>query len=122
MKLELNTIRDVLLEIEEKCNLSEMLSYSADDSTQLEFYTAYQLLNGKYVDGWVDKTLSGKIVVYVKSLTWEGHKFLDTIRSDTIFNKAKQILSKHFSSAPVTFFARVSAFVFEDFLLKLLEK
>ena len=28
-------------------------------------------------------------------LTWEGHEFLDKIRSDTIWNKTKDVIAKH---------------------------
>ena len=47
-------------------------------------------------------------IIYVKSLTYQGHQFLDNIRDDNVWNKSKEILSK-FKSTSINFIANISS-------------
>lgn len=96
MRLNIDCIRDILLTIEsakfnqtftlpELCK--ELSKYNKDEI----HYTCAKLCEGKYLDA-VMKPYPGKVVpaiIRINGLTYEGHKFVDTIRDSKIWAKTK---------------------------------
>lgn len=105
MKLSIDCIRDVLIALEENLVLDEnhiiqsiefesfctlLPQYSENDV----FYTCQKLDEANYIE--FDVLYAGNSAYYSKisNITFDGHQFLETIRSDKVFNKTKSILSK----------------------------
>lgn len=101
MKLNNDCVRDLLLFIEENLGLNQHLdiksaeinNYSQDEL----IYTAIKLDEAGYINANISNYIDGNCDIYIYSLTWNGHKFLDNIRDDGVWKTTKGIVSK-FSS------------------------
>ena len=95
MTLKHDCIRDVLLYLEENLGLYNLISsnnikindYSADDIT----YTIMKLREAGFIDA-SGQDLVG--IILIKSITYNGHQFLDNIRDDNVWDETKSIISK----------------------------
>ena len=102
MKLNYNCVRDILFLCESSLTLNEDLSW--EYLTLNDFKSLFDKPKGKYSKQEVAYTLilldeAGYIVceydnsdnclseLYVSRLTYDGHEFIDTIRSDSIWKK-----------------------------------
>jgi hypothetical protein len=53
------------------------------------------LIEAGLVNGEVNHTIGPEVKdFFVQRLTWEGHEFLDAIRSDTVWQKTKKAFSE----------------------------
>jgi len=78
--------------MEETPNTDSMLRLSDFPSDQaFEYsYHAELLIEAGLVEGQLFKTISsGPTDFFIQRLTWNGHEFLDSIRSDTVWKKTK---------------------------------
>ena len=95
MKLNQDCVRDLLLYLEKtlsyghnvKINDLVLKKYSQIDL----IYSAEKLNEAGYLDCMKSKGITPPFIL-VKSITYSGHQFLDNIRDDSIWNKAKSIL------------------------------
>ena len=97
MKRDFDLVRKLLFFFEEKADMSPVLW---TDPPQIEGYSKEEvkyhlilLYQGGLVDGEpMRSTTSDRIIDMgaVFSLTWEGHEFLEKIRSDKVWEKVKQ--------------------------------
>lgn len=113
MKLNKECIRDMLLYIEEHCiyyddakfghRLHEVTWLELSQSTELsqytlddKYYTVQKLFEGRFIQGTVvPKNCYHRFTrAYINSLTLSGHKLLDNIRPEPVWNKTKGILHK----------------------------
>ena len=96
MKLNLDCVRDILLVVEDKPSvivytldeIAEKINYSKKDIE----YCCYQLSMGGYLE--IDQTptpftSSMPLINGIGGLTFQGHEFLNYIKSNTIWNKTK---------------------------------
>lgn len=112
MRLNNECVRDLLLTIEENLGINDKVSiddfelpnYSDDEL----IYTALKLIEAGFINGESSRMIDGSIFVYVSSLTWDGHKFLDNIRDNEVWSKTKSIVSK-FSSVSLGIISNVAA-------------
>ena len=112
MRLNNECVRDLLLAIEENLGINDKVSiddfelpnYSYDEL----IYIALKLIEAGFINGDSSKMIDGSIFVYVSSLTWDGHKFLDNIRDNEVWRKTKSIVSK-FSSVSLGIISNVAA-------------
>lgn len=100
MRLNPDCIRDILISVEQNTNYNEHLLYPQelkkcpaltsykDDEIR---YHIKQCLLANLIIG-VTEDLAGNI--RIKDLTPTGHEFLANIRSDTVWNKTKNIAAK----------------------------
>ena len=101
MKLLEDNVRNVLLDMEEHMKLhddwtiedimdaSRRTKISSDDYV----YTIDSLLDGGYINGKRQRTMGGYIYM-IKSISFSGHQFLDTVRSPEIWRQTKSLTSK----------------------------
>ncbi|WP_195226600.1 DUF2513 domain-containing protein [Weissella confusa] len=101
MKLLEDNVRNVLLDMEEHMKLhddwtiedimdaSRRTKISSDDYV----YTIDSLLDGGYIIGKRQRTMGGYIYM-IKSISFSGHQFLDTVRSPEIWRQTKSLTSK----------------------------
>lgn len=119
MKLNHNCVRDLLLFIEDNLTYS---TYIYVNEIQLEGYTqeeiiysADKLLDAGYITGTRKVSLGsdGTPQIEIKSITWDGHQFLDNIRDNKVWEQTKGILSK-FSSVSIGIISNVASQVISN--------
>lgn len=97
MKLNQNCIRDLLLYLEENLKLNDYLSISnislKNYSSEELLYTADKLYEAGYLKCSRKVYDNTDLMIFVSSITYTGHQFLDNIRDDKVFAKTKSILS-----------------------------
>ena len=100
MKRDMDLIRNLLIGIEKDTDLDgkhelhlerpEELGISGH-SMQEVAYNLGLLIQAGFVDGGV--AYLGDALIAIRSLTWEGHEFLDNIRDPGIWVKTKERIS-----------------------------
>ena len=97
MKLNQDCIRDLLLYLEETLKLNDYLSISnislENYSSEELLYTADKLYEAGYLKCSRKVYDNTDLMIFVSSITYSGHQFLDNIRDDKVFEKTKSILS-----------------------------
>lgn len=111
MKLNADCVRDIMLYLEK--NL-ELVSYIDSSEINIKYdledikYTCSKLIEASYLNGEVTDNLDGNMSVYISSITWNGHQFLDNIRSSTVWNKTKETTVK-LGSVSISFLSSIAA-------------
>lgn len=116
MKLNQDCIRDVMLYIESNAEFGTFIYLKSFlDASELSKYDNDTI---KYTLGKLDETgylksscqwIDNNVYSFSTGMiTWEGHKFLDTIRDTKIWSKTKQITSK-FSSVSVSMVENIAS-------------
>ena len=92
MQLTPDCIRDVLLELE----TFHMGAYKADEfqnsisshDREQVLYTLIKLFEGGYINAQYERSPTGQLITFrVYDMTFQGHEFLEKIRSDTVWNQ-----------------------------------
>jgi DNA-binding transcriptional ArsR family regulator len=93
MKRNWDTIREILARLEELPDTSSSLDlsdFSEERAAEISYHLEL-LLDAGLVEGEMEPTLSsGPTDFTANRLTWNGHEFLDSVRSDTVWNKTKK--------------------------------
>ena len=137
MKLNHDCVRDVLLFVEEEqhpgifLHLNDFISIQDKDTStkkRLSMYDAetikYTLMKLHETDYLKDNLsiISGRLVEYsTGALTWEGHKFLDTIRDQKIWKTTKEVAS-HLESVSITLISNIASNVLENYIQRFIPK
>ncbi|WP_072520478.1 DUF2513 domain-containing protein [Gemella massiliensis] len=98
MKLNYELIRNLLLTAEDKENNSSLSQKELDEFIDKFDYTfdelTYHLKRLEEAD-YIDVTIryaSNQVYIYALNyITWDGHQFLDTIRSDKVWSTSKKV-------------------------------
>ncbi len=119
MKLNNECVRDLLLYIEENVGLNEYLSIRKSKiknySHEELIYTSKKLHEAGYINAEIEDYLDGGHEIYIYSLTWNGHKFLDNVRDNKVWKTTKGIVSK-FSSVSLGIIENVAAQVITNII------
>ena len=110
MKINLDCIRDILIYIEEhltvplhdnltaiECNSLDVLNLSKDLPNYKRddiWYSVKMLTECNYIDTRGISTQTYFSMMYIDSMTYAGHKFLESIRPQSVWDKTKSIISK----------------------------
>lgn len=97
MKLNYDCVRDLLLYLENNLTYDNYVSignlklnnYSSDELT----YTSEKLTEAGYINSIIGHSDDYPVII-VKSITYNGHQYLDSIRNNTIWKETKSKLSK----------------------------
>ena len=93
MERNWDTIREVLTRLEDLASTDATLSlkdFSEEKAGEISYHVEL-LIEAGLVEGQMARTLSrGPVEFIARRLTWPGHEFLDSIRSDTVWNKTKK--------------------------------
>lgn len=94
MKRDFDLIRRVMIDIENipARGHEQNFSYDGYDSATINQHIA-SLIGAGLVNGTVNNT-NVRTNVVVDDLTWAGHDFLDAMRDDNLWNKAKEHVLK----------------------------
>ena len=97
MRLDVECVRNVLFTVEEHTNGIDKFNLSAANYRNYHllkdydfikvYYHIKQLVNGGFIS---EAAILETDHVLIIDLTWEGHQFIENIRSDNIWNKVKQ--------------------------------
>lgn len=126
MKLNQDCVRDLLLYLEENLNLGSFISISSDfyEDVLSDYlandliYTAQKLLEADYIDATIMHYMGTNIPsVRIKSITYQGHQFLDNIRDNKVYTKTKTILST-FKSVSIEVFSETASKVITSLISK----
>lgn len=96
MQRDMELTRKILFKIEE--TVSNVVEYNL----KIEGYTMEQiayhcslLYDSNLIYDYSGQYAGGELYSFgVGRLTWEGHEFLDKIRSDTVWNRTKEVITK----------------------------
>lgn len=119
MKLNHDCVRALLLHIEDTLSIGYRIT--TDDIELSDFdkndiiYSAIKLLEAGFISGKHSEDMTGNVSVIISGITWEGHKFLDTIRDNKVWNSTKNVLSK-VSSASISFASTVASQVLTNII------
>lgn len=93
MKRDMDLIRRICIELEEKDPHNPMTSMNA---VQDEVFREHALLlmEARLAEGMRQENMSGQPYAALYRLTWTGHDFLDAARSDTVWKKARESVLK----------------------------
>lgn len=97
MKRDMDLVRNILFAIEEQYVDSAILNLRIEGyEPEAVSYHCGILYDAGYLSTFNSKNADNKLWFYgVGRLTWEGHEFLDKIRSDIVWNKTKETVTKH---------------------------
>ncbi len=93
MKRNWDVIRGILSRLEELPNTDSSLDLSDFPKDQAYEYSYHfeLLIEAGLVEGQMAKALgAGPHDFFADRLTWSGHEFLDSIKSDTVWEKTKK--------------------------------
>ncbi len=95
MKRDIDLVRKILFAVEE-CDRDPLewvpLSFGGHDEKTIAYHV-WLLIDAGLIEGTNCSSLNG-FCWQAKRLTWAGHEFLQSIRDDTIWNKAKEKVLK----------------------------
>lgn len=96
MKRDMELVRKILFAIEEQCVDTAIYCLEIEGySTEEVAYHCKILYEAGLVSNYKAQYADGHIYIFgVGSLTWDGCEFLDKIRSDTVWNKTKDVVKK----------------------------
>lgn len=121
MKLNHECVRELMLLIEESLNYSVYIDTKVVEikgfTTEEIVYTADKLLEAGYITANRHAYLGGDHIpqIDILSITWEGHKFLDTVRDNKVWKSTKSIISK-FSSVSITMIENIASNVIVEII------
>lgn len=122
MKLNHDCIRSLLLYLEDRLESIDEIDLSGVSDVSLEkfskddiIYSAIKLSEAGYISAKINTDICNNINIYIKAITWEGHKFLDTIRDNTVWSQTKNILSK-VSSCSISFVSTIASQVLTNLI------
>ena len=94
MKRDMDLIREILLEIEKLPPNTETGEFPIEGWKPEEInYHIRLLCQAGYVDA-ISVAAMGDDEWIVRSLTWNGHEFLEASRNQTLWNKAKALVAE----------------------------
>lgn len=97
MRRNWDTIRELLAKVEECTLPTEMVrlgDFPAERAAEVSYHMTL-LIEAGLIDGQMVKTIGPEVKDFLaEKLTWNGHEFLDSIRSDTVWQKTKKLFAE----------------------------
>lgn len=90
MNCDMNLVRNILLQIESQESGYAPVGFVMDGYSQEQIhYHSYIMIQGGLIEGIIYTNFSSQSPQAIpKNLTWAGHEFIKTARSDTLWKKA----------------------------------
>lgn len=112
MKLNHECVRDLLLYLEDNLLFNSHLCSNDLEITPYEsvdiIYATARLSEAKYIETTQTSYSHDTIpTIHIHSLTWDGHKLLDNIRDENVWNNTKSVVAQ-FSSVSIGIIDNVS--------------
>lgn len=93
MKRDWETIREILARVEDSCGNGRLLKttdFPTDRIWEISYHIELLFDAGLISANMHRPSDGGAPSFHVSRLTWDGHEFLDAIRSDTVWQKTKK--------------------------------
>ncbi|MFD4419750.1 DUF2513 domain-containing protein [Bacillus safensis] len=116
MKRDMDLIREILLYLEADNTPSVWKQIQLDNweltevSYHVKLLTEAGLIDGK------DAKIEPGYWWLAKSLTNQGHDFLDALKNETVYQKIKGTLGEHFSSIPLKVMSNIAVDITKDWV------
>lgn len=94
MTRDWEVIRVILSKVEENSNNFNFCDTLEEEQKEQYVYHVELLIEAGMIKGKMKTYMSGEKDCNLDRLTWKGHDFLDAIRSDSIWDKTKNILKE----------------------------
>lgn len=117
MKLDHDVVRNLLLKLETEQKLNEPYILNSSNSTDSELYAAIKLEEAGLIEADIHRYYDRKTVIFIRSMTFDGHTFLDNIRPENSWEKTKSLL-KNLGGASLGMAADIAAKVTAELLEK----
>ena len=112
MRRQMDLIRALVLKIEdhESARAPEEIAVEGYSVAQVEYHKAL-LIEAGFAVGIPTEGLSDddEPECFIERLTWDGHEFADSVRSDTVWNKVKVKVNEAAGSVPISVVAALAA-------------
>lgn len=109
MKRDMDLIRDILIKVEENDGKLFIKGNVGEEEYERDCYHVELLKEAGFLVANITKTDGGIYYsVSISRLTWEGHNFLDNIRSDTVWKKVKSRLAKVGETASIEVISKIA--------------
>jgi hypothetical protein len=127
MKLNHDCIRDVIIYIEDNCIYED----DSRGNRSIHSRTIYEITHDKKLSSlytedeitytvvqlFLDNMVIGRLTPFGFNFTWcevtalspKGHEFLDNIKDDTVWKKAKKFVGEHLTSTSFSIIANVAS-------------
>ena len=115
MKLNHDSVRELLLDLEENLDLLDQVKLNQENSPEDKLYAAIKLIEAGYLDGTVQQFIGEDFEIWINSITWEGHQFLDNIRPKTSWETSKTTAAK-IGGASIKILSDIAAKVTSDLI------
>jgi len=100
MKRDMELVRSILKQVEAK-DPGFSTAWEYPDHTQDEFFEHVKLLNdAELLEAEIVPIDRGTVYANPKRLTWQGHEFLDAIKSDTVWKNVKEAVKEKGGAIP----------------------
>jgi len=110
-------MRQILLDVE-ALGLGQRTIYAVETKDdQPVVYNVGLLLQGGYLEGMTIGGVGTSVGYIVRSLTWEGHDLLDSIRDQGVWRETKEKLRKVGGNVSIAVMMEVAKDVARGFLL-----
>lgn len=122
MKLDINCVRDVLLYLEENSTyentiqLNDLHQTLSDYDDDIITYAVDKLAEANYINAKRAAFLDGSVEFLIFSISYEGHKFLDNVRDDNVWETTKKKINK-VSSVSLDILSQVASSVITSLLM-----
>lgn len=120
MKRDMDLCRQILLAVEaadRHALRSGSLEIEGFDQDAIK-YNAMLLVQAELIEGKVIESISSRIPsAMLSNLSWEGHEFLDAVRSDTVWAGTKEKLAKVGGSVTIGTITEVASAVAKTLLM-----
>lgn len=94
MKRDMDLVRAILLEVEKQPDDGGVFDVAVPGHSDAEIYAHVRLLDEAGLIEAIDLSTMDGTRWKPKRLTWFGHEFLDAYRSETIWNRGKELVLK----------------------------
>ena len=96
MKRDMDLCRKILFAIEDQYEDSDIINLQVEGyRTAQVVYHCKLLEDAGLIENYYDSYGDDELEFFcVGALTWEGHEYLDKIRSDTVWNQTKEVITK----------------------------
>ena len=95
MKRDMNLIREILLQIEDEHDgRNRVQIHSVEGHSAVEVaYHVRLLVDAGYVEAGTASSFAGTTHL-IRGITWEGHEFLDAVRSENVWQRVQKKLKE----------------------------
>ena len=96
MKRDMDLVRKILLEVEKAEHDLDISRFSyLNENKDVINYHLEMLIERGFIKGKLHKEWGGNVVCgTIEGLTWEGQDFLEVVRDEGVWMRAKQTISK----------------------------